>query len=214
MRLPPTPPGHGHHHDGEEEEEGEEDGDGLPCVPDANALDRNTWYHGSRDAIKRLLLSTGEHGHGPANKHNPGYSKLETTTSAKLDWRDVNAAAIVSSPPFVHALFIYPSPRPIPIPPFTQALGQLRDTALLLPFLFTLFLVTGAKQPFLPFRHLCCCATPQPSLPTKLPQLVFGWPTDDFSDSLCLHPTISIYPLPGLTPALSSWSLLAPVRCF
>jgi hypothetical protein len=206
MRLAHTP--RGHRHD-------QSRNHGLPCVPDASAMDREPtaavgWYHGSRDAIKRFL-STGEHG------PHPGYSKLETTTSAQLDWRDVDPA-IVSSPLVVPYLYHRArSPKQAPLHAGSPSASR-HCIVLLHSYSSLSFFHCNTQR-----RTLCKPPSSFPpssvavqlhNLPIKLPQLVFGWPTDDFSDSLCIHSPNDIYPLQGLNPALSSWSLLAPVRCF
>jgi hypothetical protein len=113
---------------------------GLPCVPDANAMAAGArWCHGSRAGIKRFL-STGDQG--------SGYSKLETTTAAQPDWRDVDAA-FVSLLLVRFLVCIYScTPAPPIWSPLHAGSFRLRDIALSCfgfpPF--TLFLFTGIHQ--------------------------------------------------------------------
>jgi hypothetical protein len=139
----------GHGHDDDDDDDDAES-HGLPCVPDANAVGADArWYHGSRAGIKRFL-STGDQG--------PGYSKLETTTSAQPDWRDVDAA-------FVSLLFdrfpvcIYScTPAPPIWFPFTQALSGFA----------TLHCLASSSSPSLFFSSLGFTKTPSLQIPPFL----------------------------------------------
>jgi hypothetical protein len=113
---------------------------GLPCVPDAKAMGAGArWCHGSRAGIKRFL-STGDQG--------PGYSKLETTTAAQPDWRDVDAAFVslllVRFPVCIYSCT--PAP-PNLVPPSRRLFQASRHCIVLLRLPpFTLFLFTGIHQ--------------------------------------------------------------------
>jgi hypothetical protein len=130
---------------------------GLPCVPNANAMAAGArWCHGSRAGIKRFL-STGDQG--------PGYSKLETTTAAQPDWRDVDAA-FVSLLLVRFLVCIYScTPAPRIWSPFTQALAGVA----------TLHCLASASSPSLFFSSLGFTKTP--SLQTPLYSLLCNSPT-------------------------------------
>jgi hypothetical protein len=186
----------------------DEEAHGLPCVPDANAVGADArWYHSSRAGIKRFL-STGDQG--------PGYSKLETTTAAQPDWRDVDAAFVSLLFDLFPCLYIFLHARPPNLVPPSRRLFQASRHCIVLlrvPPLHSLSLHWDSPRHPLCKTPLFFVAVQLFHLSPKLPQLVFRWPTDDFSDSHIIPSEKHIQKLPALTLALSSWSLLAPVRC-
>jgi hypothetical protein len=111
------------------------------------------WYHAVEDGIK-WALSAGQHESSTAERRSrPVYSKLETRTSAELDWRDVNVT-IVSSYPQYGVLI---QCRPPSSPPHAGALSA--RSIVLLQLQFLLFFITHLLKntiPTLPFRHIRC----------------------------------------------------------
>lgn len=86
------------------------------------------WYHAAEDGIK-WALSAGQYESSTAERGSrPVYSKLETRSSAELDWRDLNVT-IVSSYPQYSVLI---QCRPPSSPPHAGALSA--HSTLLLNF--------------------------------------------------------------------------------
>lgn len=111
------------------------------------------WCHAAEDGIK-WALSAGHYESSTAERRSrPVYSKLETRSSAELDWRDLNVT-IVSSYPQYSVLI---QCRPPFSPPHAGALSA--RSIVLLQLQFLLFFITHLLKNIistLPFHHIRC----------------------------------------------------------
>lgn len=124
MRLANMATGPPHHHEmADSDEDALEPETAQEYDEEATA---NRWYHAAEDGIK-WALSAGQYESSTAERGSrPVYSKLETRSSAELDWRDLNVT-IVSSYPQYGVLI---QCRPPSSPPYAGALSA-RSTLLL-----------------------------------------------------------------------------------